>query len=55
MISRQRADDTGSKVTEWFGRRSFIADMGQPGRKVAAIVDRRTNQVIWGRPPQQAR
>jgi hypothetical protein len=50
MISRTRIDDMGSKMTEWFGRRSFIADMGRPGRQVERIVDRKTGNCIWGRP-----
>jgi hypothetical protein len=49
MISRQRADDAGVKLTEWHGRRSFIADMNQPGRKVARIVSPKTGDVLLGR------
>jgi hypothetical protein len=49
IISRERADDAGSKVTEFFGRESFIAQMGRPGRKVARIVDPRSGNVLWGR------
>jgi hypothetical protein len=48
LVARHRVDaDTGSKVTEFFGRRSFLADMGRPGRRVAKIMDRRTGQAIW--------
>jgi hypothetical protein len=54
LISRERADDAGGRVTEWFGRESFIKGMNTPGRKVAAIVDRKSNQVIWGRPFERA-
>ena len=50
MVIRQRADDSGAKLTEFFGRRSFIADMGRPGRKVARIVNPRTGDVLYGRP-----
>jgi hypothetical protein len=51
MIERHRTDsDTGSRVTEFFGRRSFIADMTRPGRKVARIIDPSTRTVVWGPP-----
>jgi hypothetical protein len=40
----------GEKVTEFYGTRSFIADMGRPGRQVERIVDRRTGNVIFGKP-----
>jgi hypothetical protein len=51
MIARHRADaDTGAKVTEFYGRQSFIKSMGRPGRKVERIVDRKTGNAIWGRP-----
>jgi hypothetical protein len=49
IISLQRADAAGGKITEFFGRRSFIADMGRPGRKVARIVNPKTGQVLLGR------
>jgi hypothetical protein len=45
---RTRVDaNTGTKYNEFFGKRSYIADMGRPGRRVAKIVDRRTGQAIW--------
>jgi hypothetical protein len=51
LISRNRVDSsTGERSVEFFGRRSFIADMGRPGRKVERIVDRNSGQVIWGKP-----
>ena len=49
IISRERADDAGGRITEWFGRRSFIADMNTPGRKVARIVNPKTGDVLLGR------
>jgi hypothetical protein len=56
MISRARVDsDTGSQITEWFGKRSFIADMGLPGRRVGCIRDARSGQAIWGTGLPQAR
>jgi hypothetical protein len=56
LIARHRIDSaTGERSVEYFGRESFIKAMGAPTRKVAAIVDRSTNQVIWGRPLPQAR
>jgi hypothetical protein len=51
LVARHRTDSaTGERVTEFFGRRSFIADMGRPGRKVERIVDRNSGQTIWGKP-----
>jgi hypothetical protein len=33
MIQRNRVDEnTGAKSIEWFGRRSFIADLNQSGQ-----------------------
>jgi hypothetical protein len=49
LVARHRTDDMGAKVTEFYGKRSFIADMGRPGRRVAKIVDPRSGAVIWGR------
>jgi hypothetical protein len=50
LVARHRTDSaTGERLTEFFGRRSFIADMGRPGRKVQAIFDRNSGQAIWGR------
>ena len=54
IIACPRSDDAGAKITEFFGRESFIKSMGRPGRKVAAIIDRRTGQAIWGRPFERA-
>ncbi|HEY1864412.1 MAG TPA: hypothetical protein VGG77_12165 [Roseiarcus sp.] len=50
MISRQRVGEMGEKQTEFYGRESFIKDMGRRGRKVTRIVDRNSGQAIWGRP-----
>jgi hypothetical protein len=51
MVARTRTDaDTGGKVTEWFGRRSFIADMTRPGRKVLRLVDPGSGRVLVGAP-----
>lgn len=50
MLMRTRTDaNTGTKYNEFFGKRSFVADMGRPGRRVRAIVDRNSGQAIWGR------
>jgi hypothetical protein len=50
IIMRVRTDaNTGGKFHEFHGKRSFIADMSRPGRKVERIVDRRTGQAIWGK------
>jgi hypothetical protein len=51
LIARHRTDDaTGLRSTEWYGRRSFIADMGRPGRRVLRIVNPKTGDVLLGRP-----
>jgi hypothetical protein len=55
LVPRHRTDSaTGERMTEWFGTRSFIADMSRKGRPVERIVDRRSNSVIWGKPLSQA-
>lgn len=46
LISRTRIDDMGEKSINWFGKRSFIADMGRPGRQVRAIVDRNSGKLF---------
>ena len=51
IIARTRTDsDTGSKVTEFFGRESFIKDFTRPGRKVMRLIDPNSRTVVWGRP-----
>jgi hypothetical protein len=55
MVMRTRTDDMNQRMTEWFGRESFIKSLGRPGRPVERIVDRRSNSVIWGKPLSQAR
>jgi hypothetical protein len=50
LVARHRTNDMNAKVTEWYGRDSFIKSMGRPGRPVERIVDRRTGQAIWGKP-----
>jgi hypothetical protein len=48
LIARQRVDDaTNAKWTEYFGRRSFIADLGREGRRVQRIVHP-AHGVLWG-------
>ena len=42
MISRVRVDDdTGERRTEWYGRESFIKQLGRPGRKVSMFCTNR--------------
>ena len=49
MVMRTRTDaNTGTKYNELYGKRAFIADMGRPGRKVLAIIDRNTGQSHLG-------
>lgn len=50
MVARHRTDDMGSRITEFFGRESFIAQMGRPGRRVAKIVNPQTGAILYGRP-----
>jgi hypothetical protein len=51
MISRARVDaDSGSKVTEWFGKQSFIKDFTRPGRKVLRLIDPTSRRVLLGAP-----
>jgi hypothetical protein len=51
LVARHRTDSaTGERMTEWFGTRSFIADMSRKGRPVERIVDRNSGQAIWGKP-----
>jgi hypothetical protein len=50
LVARHRTDSaTGERMTEFFGRESFIRGMGREGRRVRAIVDRNSGQAIWGR------
>jgi hypothetical protein len=55
LVMRVRTDDLNGKSINFYGKESFIKSMGRPGRKVRAIVDRRSNSVIWGKPLSQAR
>ena len=49
LIARVRTDENNAKWTEYFGKKSFIADLGRPGRRVARIVHP-THGAIWGAP-----
>jgi hypothetical protein len=45
MIERHRVDpNTNLRTTEFYGRRSFIADMGLPGQLVTAFNDTKNNR-----------
>jgi hypothetical protein len=50
LVQRDSVGPMGSRTTTFFGRRSFIADMGRPGRKVLRIIDPNDGRVLWGRP-----
>jgi hypothetical protein len=55
LISRNRIDSaTGERMTEWFGRESFIKSMGREGRKLLHIKNPQTGDVLWGKPLEQA-
>ena len=56
LVARTRTDSSnGQKFVEYFGRHSFIADMGRPARRVLNIRNPRDNTVLLGRPLEQAR
>jgi hypothetical protein len=42
--------NTGTKFNEFYGRRSFIADMGRPGQRVLRICNPKTGDVLLGQP-----
>jgi hypothetical protein len=48
-------DDEPQSPRRWFGKESFIKQMGRPGRRVLRICDPRSGNVIWGKPFPQAR
>jgi hypothetical protein len=52
---RETTDAMGTKRVEFHAKRSFIADMGRPGRKVLRLFDPRDGKVLlgapWSRPP----
>jgi hypothetical protein len=58
MIERHRVDDMGQRMTEFFGRESFIKSMGRPGRRVLRLCNPKTGDVLKGPPfakdPRQA-
>ncbi len=48
LIARHRVDSaTGQRFTEYFGKRSFIADMNRPGKRLVAIHTP-TGSVLFG-------
>jgi hypothetical protein len=52
---RNREDSaTGQRITEFFAKRLFIADMNRKGRRVLRIIDPRSGSVIWGAPFSRA-
>ena len=51
LISRTRVDpDTGEKHIDWYGARSFIADMSRGGRRVLRFLNPRDGSVLMGPP-----
>jgi hypothetical protein len=56
LISRVRTDeDTGAKATHWYGRESFIKELGRPAHKVMRVCDPRTQNILWGAPFDRGR
>ena len=55
LISRTRTDeDSGAKATHWYGRESFIKELGRPAHKVVRVCDPRTQNILWGAPFSRA-
>ena len=55
MVARTRTDaDTGAKVTEFYGKESFIKSMGREGRRVLRLVDPASGRVLLGAPFSRA-
>jgi hypothetical protein len=55
LVARHRTDSaTGERMTEFFGRESFIKSMGREGRKLLHIKNPQTGDVLWGKPLEQA-
>jgi hypothetical protein len=51
MIERVRTDpESGSRTVSFYGRKSFIADLSRPARRVRRICNPDTMQVLWGQP-----
>jgi hypothetical protein len=51
FVTRHVVDDmTGQHAIEYHGRRSFIADMNRPGRRVERLMNPNTGQVLIGPP-----
>jgi hypothetical protein len=50
LVARHRTDSaTGERMTEFFGRESFIKSMGREGRRVLHIKNPASGAVLWGR------
>jgi hypothetical protein len=48
LIARTRVSDMGEKSVEYYGRRSFIADLGRPAQQVVRLLNPRTSEVLMG-------
>ena len=48
LVARQRVGDMGEKSTEYYGTRSFIADLSRPAQRVVRIVDPKKGIVLQG-------
>jgi hypothetical protein len=56
LISRTRTDHaTGEKSIEYFGRESFIKDLSRPAHRVVAVLDPKSQNVLWGKPLDRVR
>ena len=55
LVARNRVDSaTGERSVEWFGRESYVKQMGRPGRRVLHIKNPQTGSVLWGQPIETA-
>jgi hypothetical protein len=49
LIARHRTDEaTGQRFTDWYGKRSFIADLSRRGQRVVAFL--KDGEAVW--PPR---
>ena len=54
IVARHRTDDMGQRMTEFFGKESFIKSMSRPGRRVLRLIDPASGRVLIGAPFSRA-
>jgi hypothetical protein len=50
LIARNRVDSETGEKHVWYGRESFIKDIGRPGHRVLRIIDPKTRSMLFGAP-----